>query len=118
MRISDWSSDVCSSDLKTFGAQDDAGYLDKYSIAESIADGTTVKLRHTLAPARVLLPTEQLEKEFYALAESEGISDIADLNAILDRAGNLRAFLKSNQRGDEVAQIGRATGRERVCQLG
>src|SRR3546814_408655 len=91
--------------FKTFGAQDDAGYLDKYSIAESIADGTTVKLRHTLAPARVLLPTEQLEKEFYALAESEGISDIADLNAILDRAVNLRAFLKSNQRVDEVARF-------------
>src|SRR3546814_19768334 len=53
----------------------------------------------------VLLPTEQLEKEFYALAESEGISDIADLNAILDRAVHLRAFLKSNQRVDEVARF-------------
>ncbi len=91
--------------FKTFGAEDKVGYLDKYSIAESIADGTTVKLRHTLAPARVLLPTEQLEKEFYALAEGEGISDIADLNAILDRAVNLRAFLKSDQRVDEVARF-------------
>src|SRR3546814_1815731 len=45
--------------FKTFGAQDDAGYLDKYSIAESIADGTTVKLRHTLAPPRVLLRSEE-----------------------------------------------------------
>src|SRR3546814_1443823 len=53
----------------------------------------------------VLLPTERREKEFYALAESEGISDIADLNAILDRAVNLRAFLKSNQRVDEVARF-------------
>src|SRR3546814_20226001 len=46
-----------------------------------------------------------MEKEFYALADGEGISDIADLNAILDRAVNLRAFLKSNQRVDEVARF-------------
>ena len=57
-----------------------------------------MRLRHTLAPARVLLPTEQLEKEFYALAESEGVSDIDDLNRILDRAVNLRTFLKSDAR--------------------
>lgn len=104
--------------FKTFGAEDDTGYLDKYSIAESIADGTTVKLRHTLAPARVLLPTEQLEKEFYALAEGEGISDIADLNAILDRAVNLRAFLKSDQRVDEVARFVAQHFRENVEPLG
>lgn len=104
--------------FKTFGAEDESGYLDKYSIAESITDGTTVKLRHTLAPARVLLPTEQLEREFYALAESEGISDIADLNAILDRGVNLRAFLKSDQRVDEVARFVAQHFRENVEPLG
>lgn len=46
--------------FKTFGHEDESGSLDKYSIAESIADGTTVRLRHTLPPARVLLPVEQL----------------------------------------------------------
>src|SRR3546814_1698338 len=46
-----------------------------------------------------------MEKEFYALADGEGISDIADLNAIRDRAVNVRAFLKSNQRVDEVARF-------------
>jgi type I restriction enzyme R subunit len=104
--------------FKTFGHEDDSGYLDKYSIAESIADGTTVRLRHTLAPAKVLLPTEQLEKEFYALAESEGISDIDDLNRILDRAVNLRAFLKSDQRVDEVARFVAQHFRENVEPLG
>lgn len=104
--------------FKTFGAEDDVGYLDKYSIAESIADGTTVKLRHTLAPARVVLPTERLESEFYALAESEGISDIADLNRILDRAVNLRAFLKSDERVDEVARFVAQHFRENVEPLG
>ena len=104
--------------FKTFGSEDKSGYLDKYSIAESIADGTTVKLRHTLAPARVLLPTEQLEKEFYALAETEGISDIGDLNRILDRAVNLRAFLKADERVDEVARFVATHFRENVEPLG
>lgn len=104
--------------FKTFGREDENGYLDKYSIAESIADGTTVRLRHTLAPARVLMPTEQLEKEFYALAESEGVSDIDDLNRILDRAVNLRAFLKSDARVDEVARFVAQHFRENVEPLG
>ncbi|KZC38729.1 MULTISPECIES: type I restriction endonuclease subunit R [Rhodanobacter] len=104
--------------FKTFGREDTSGYLDKYSIAESVADGTTVRLRHTLAPARVLLPVEKLEQEFYALAESEGISDINDLNRILDRAVNLRAFLKSDQRVDEVARFVAQHFRENVEPLG
>jgi type I restriction enzyme, R subunit len=104
--------------FKTFGREDDPGYLDKYSIAESIADGTTVRLRHTLAPARVLMPTEQLEREFYALAEGEGIADIADLNRILDRAVNLRAFLKADARVDEVARFVARHFRENVEPLG
>jgi type I restriction enzyme R subunit len=99
--------------FKTFGPEDATGYLDKYSIAESIADNTTVRLRHTLAPTRVLLPTEHLEKEFYALAETEGISDIDDLNRILDRAVNLRAFLKADERIEEVAFRRAALPRER-----
>lgn len=104
--------------FKTFGHEDESGYLDKYSIAESIADGTTVRLRHTLAPAKVLLPVEKLEKEFYALAESEGISDIDDLNRILDRAVNLRAFLKSDDRVDAVARFVAQHFRENVEPLG
>lgn len=104
--------------FKTFGHEDESGYLDKYSIAESIADGTTVRLRHTLAPARVLLPVEKLEKEFYALADSEGISDIDDLNRILDRAVNLRAFLKSDERVDAVARFVAQHFRENVEPLG
>ncbi len=104
--------------FKTFGREDASGYLDKYSIAESIADGTTVRLRHTLAPAGVLLPVEKLEQEFFALAESEGISDIDDLNRILDRAVNLRAFLKSDERVDAVAQFVAQHFRENVEPLG
>ena len=36
--------------FKTFGTDDEKGYLDKYSIRESVEDGTTVPLHYTLAP--------------------------------------------------------------------
>ncbi|RJP24480.1 MAG: HsdR family type I site-specific deoxyribonuclease [Candidatus Abyssobacteria bacterium SURF_5] len=89
--------------FKTFGKEDDKGYLDKYSIRESIEDGTTLKLRHTLAPSDVRLPDDLLEKEFFSLIETEGVSDIDELNRILDRAVHLKAFLKGNDRVEKVA---------------
>lgn len=104
--------------FKVFGREDESGYLDKYSIAESIADGTTVRLRHTLAPAKVLLPTERLEQEFYSLTDAEGLSDIEDLNKVLERAVHLRAFLKSDERVDAVAQFVAQHFRENVEPLG
>ena len=36
--------------FKVFGADDPKGYLDKYSIKESIEDGTTLPLHYALAP--------------------------------------------------------------------
>ena len=89
--------------FKVFGKEDERGYLDKYSIAESIEDGTTLPLHYTLAPNDVRVPREQLEREFFELAETEGISDIEELNKILDRAVNLKAFLKATDRVDKVA---------------
>lgn len=91
--------------FKVFGQYDEKGYLDKYSIAESIADGTTLPLRYTLAPNQVRVPQEQLEREFLQLTELEGVSDISDLNRILDRAVNLKNFLKANDRVDKVARF-------------
>jgi type I restriction enzyme R subunit len=104
--------------FKIFGKEDEKGYLDKYSIRESIADGTTVKLRHTLAAGELLLPEELLEKEFLSIRETEGISDIDDLNRILDRAVTLRAFLKSDDRVDKVAQFVATHFRENIEPLG
>lgn len=89
--------------FKTFGKEDEKGYLDKYSIRESIEDGTTVRLRHTLARNEMQLPEDLLEKEFFNLVTDEGIADIDALNRILDRAVNLKAFLKAPDRIDKVA---------------
>src|SRR5208337_2843773 len=63
--------------FKTFGTDDPKGYLDKYSIKESVLDGTTVPLHYSLAPNDLRVDRETLEKEFLELAELEGVSDVA-----------------------------------------
>jgi len=90
----------------TFGRDDPPfGYLDKYSIAESISDGTTVPLHYTLAPNDLLVDRQTLEQEFLDLAETEGISDVAELNKVLEKAVNLRNMMKSPERVPKVAQF-------------
>ena len=89
--------------FKTFGCEDDKGYLHKYSIADSIEDGTTLPLYYQLAPNELLVPHETLDKEFLSLAEAEGMADIEELNKILERAVNLKNFLKGKERIRQVA---------------
>jgi type I restriction enzyme R subunit len=91
--------------FKTFGGEDDHGYLHKYSIAESIEDGTTLPLYYQLAPNEMLVPHETLDKEFLSLAEAEGVADIEELNKILERAVNLKNFLKGKARVQQVAEF-------------
>lgn len=90
--------------FKTFGMEDDQGYLHKYSIADSIEDGTTLPLYYNLAPNDILVPHDTLEKEFLSLAEAEGVADIDELNKILERAVNIKNFLKGKQRIKKVAK--------------
>ncbi len=91
--------------FKTFGVDDAEGYLDKYSIAESIKDETTVPLHHMLAPSEMTVPAERLEKEFFSLAASEGVTDIEELNKVLEGAVALRTFLKADERVANVAKF-------------
>jgi type I restriction enzyme R subunit len=89
----------------TFGRDDPPkGYLDKYSIAESIEDGTTVPLHYTLAPNEIRVEKELLEKEFLDLAEVQGISDIETLNKVLEKTVTLRNMLKNRERVEKVAK--------------
>jgi type I restriction enzyme R subunit len=91
--------------FKTFGGEDDKGYLHKYSIADSIADGTTLPLYYNMAPNEMLVPHETLDKEFLSLADAEGLADIEHLNKVLDRAVNLKNFLKGKERIPKVAEF-------------
>ena len=89
--------------FKVFGVDDEQGYLDKYAIAESIEDGTTVPLNYALAPSELRVDRETLEQEFLNLADAEGVSDLEELNAILDRAVRLKEIMKAPDRVDGVA---------------
>ena len=102
--------------FKTFGA-DDAGdpvgkgdpvgrpYLDKYSIRESIEDGTTVPLHYQLAPNELLADRDAMEREFWAAAELEGVADVEELNRVLDRAVTLTNMLKNRDRVERIARF-------------
>src|SRR5207237_1804225 len=88
-----------------FGKDDPPqGYLDRYSIAESIEDDTTVQLHYTLAPNELRFDKEVLEKEFLDLAETQGISDIESLNRVLERAVTLRNMLKNTERVEKIGK--------------
>jgi type I restriction enzyme R subunit len=104
--------------FKTFGVDDRNGYLDKYSMRESIEDGTTLPLRYSLAPNDIRVPRDQLESEFLSLAEAEGIADVEELNRILDRAVNLKNFLKGDDRVAKVAAFVAEHFRTNVDPLG
>ena len=100
--------------FKVFGADDPQGYLDKYSIAESIADGTTVPLNYALAPSDLRVDRETLDREFLDLREAEGVSDQAELDAVLTRAVQLKEMMKAAGPGGQDCPVrGRALPGER-----
>jgi type I restriction enzyme R subunit len=104
--------------FKIFGAEDEPGYLDKYSIKESIEDETTLPIKHMMAPSDMTVPAEQLEQEFFALAKDEEVTDIEELNKILDRSVRLRTFLKSDDRVAKIADFVAEHFRDSVLPLG
>ena len=90
--------------FKVFGVDDEQGYLDKYAIVESIEDGTTVPLNYALASSDLQVDRETLEREFLNLVVTEGMSDLEELNAILDRAVQLKEMMKAPERVDGIAR--------------
>jgi type I restriction enzyme R subunit len=105
--------------FKVFGVDDaPQGYLDKYSIAESIRDGTTVSLYYTLAPNQLLVDRITLDREFLSLVEAQGMSDIEDLNRILEKAVTLKNMLKNRDRVQRVAEYAARHYKEFVEPLG
>ncbi len=103
--------------FKIFGVDDELNYLDKYSIAESIEDETTLPIRHTMAPSEMTVPTERLDQEFFALAEMEGVTDVDELNKVLDQTVGLRTFLTADDRIEKVAKFVANHFRDNVAPL-
>jgi type I restriction enzyme R subunit len=104
--------------FKIFGNEDDPGYLDKYSIKESIDDKTTLPIKHMMAPSTMLVPAELLDKEFFELTKTEGVTDIDELNRILDRSVKLKTFLTADDRVEKVAAFAAKHFKENVLPLG
>jgi type I restriction enzyme R subunit len=71
-----------------------------------------------MAPNELLVPKEILEKEFLNLAEAFGVSDIEELNKILERAVNTRNFLKGKERVEKVAEYVARHYKENVEPMG
>ena len=104
--------------FKVFGVDDEQGYLDKYAIVESIEDGTTVSLNYALAASELRVDRETLEREFLNLVMTEGMSDLEELNAILDNAVQLKAMMKAPERIDGIAKYVAEHFRETVEPMG
>jgi len=92
--------------FKVFGVDDPPkGYLDKYSIKESIEDGTTVPLYYQMAPNDLVVDRVTMEKEFWEAAALEGVADIEEINRVLDRAVKLKNMLKNSERVEKIARF-------------
>ena len=64
------------------------------------------------------MPTEDLDEQFFALAEDEDVTDVEELNRVLDRAVGLRTFLGADDRVEQVAEFVAEHFRENVDPLG
>ncbi len=85
--------------FKVFGGNDSDGYLDKYSIRESIQDGATVPLHYQMAPNDLIVDREAMEREFWAAAEREETYEILSPDAFL------RPYLDDYQRLVEMYRL-------------
>src|SRR3546814_3691537 len=95
MRISDWSSDVCSSDLLVVAWGVSDTLMPAYSSAGDVQ--------------RVTKEITDPDTGMHVLAQSE--PELQQLIAALERARTLQTALHQRHQ-----QIGRASCRERVCQ--
>ena len=91
--------------FKTFGIDDKKGYLHKYSILESLKDKTTLPLFYGYGPSDLKVPTNVLEKEFFALSESEGVNDGEELDKVLSKCTTLKEFLKGEKRIEKITSF-------------
>jgi len=71
-----------------------------------------------MAPSEMVVPADRLNREFFELAAQEEITDVDELNRILDRAVGLRTFLSADDRIEKVAASVAEHFKENVEPLG
>src|SRR3546814_17978940 len=115
MRISDWSSDVCSSDLPT--TLDDLGKLVlRLTIGVLILFHGVAKLLNGIGPIEAMIVARGMPAFFaWAVYIGEVIATLLLIFGFYTRLGGLLITLNMLV-AIVLAQIGRASWRERVCQ--
>src|SRR3546814_10837122 len=117
MRISDWSSDVCSSDLKKHPEELNHGVASTsfQLVAETLADKAGIKLTHInyrgSGPTIVALRRGEVQ---LALLDSAAV--VGQIQAGTLKALAVTSAARSKVLPDVPTEIGRASCRERVCQ--
>src|SRR3546814_15825736 len=101
MRISDWSSDVCSSDLVI--VQHAAAYLERIVVHMGMASDLFVQRIHLNHVLIVRIPDER--------CDHQAVECDKDLVKFLDF---LKAYVGDARPATRRAQIGRASWRDRV----
>src|SRR3546814_12622621 len=109
MRISDWSSDVCSSDLGVKGGR--ATYCGKHDVILTVGFGKSAQREYSIWDPKnmsepLLAPTTIDNSSGVLAPFYDEDSDIVFL------AGKVRSAPNAHRRNE----IGRASCRERVCQ--
>src|SRR3546814_14350493 len=111
MRISDWSSDVCSSDLHGAEADILAGKVD-FFVGPFQAESTTRSLRvETLFENR----RSVIAREGHPLANATSLSDLRDARWVRPSFSDSREEADFDQVFERAKQIARASGRESRC---
>src|SRR3546814_16698996 len=128
MRISDWSSDVCSSDLERDILADRASPdLLRQVLGDTILDGLerqlapldavvepgNVEAEPRLDRQRADLADLEIEEEGLEFRHRRAAGDLAEIAAFLPRTAVRKVPCHVGER-----QIGRESGWERVCQEG
>src|SRR3546814_19981026 len=112
MRISDWSSDVCSSDLVTDVVGDELRYT----------AWVAINARGVMYPLEMVGPTGRLDRANLGIEGAlQGLAPVGAPRRTVDSAGQPTIVVGVPCRTGEpaaVAVIGRASCRERVGQYG
>lgn len=86
----------------TFGsATDEGGYLDKYSMEDSLRDKTTVPLHFEPRLVEVHVDKEIINKAFEEMADS---LDEEAMEELSKRAGTMPTFIRSSERIGKIAE--------------
>src|SRR3546814_12877013 len=108
MRISDWSSDVCSSDLPT----------DRRIDGEARLDVGPDRIPHMIEEQFIALGPQRLVAAVMFGVDRSGVAE-AERDGFGGRVGEMKdIFVERGHRLLGGPEIGRASCRERVCQYG